>query len=231
MEPEILLLHSYQKSKLGVSLRRAAEIHLFTTQIGRNIIKGQFLNIICFFGILTSQKQYSSPMDIRTFPIHAGTYLLILRLDAAADLRIGRLGRFVFPAGCYAYVGSAFGPGGLRARLKHHLRPVQHPHWHIDYLRVAAHIDAVWWLASELVYEHGWAKTLSISPGVTLPARRFGASDCQCASHLVHADVQLAFDAWCSTTGLALQRTHVTTLSPQKEGAAKQSTISNRTFC
>ncbi len=49
-------------------------------------------------------------------------------------LEIGRLGSFNIIPGFYAYVGSAFGPGGLRARIRHHLESVAQPHWHIDYL-------------------------------------------------------------------------------------------------
>ena len=45
-----------------------------------------------------------------------GTYLLILHLSAAARIEAGRLGRADLPAGCYAYCGSAMGPGGLAAR-------------------------------------------------------------------------------------------------------------------
>ncbi len=35
---------------------------------------------------------------------------------------MGRLGRFDIIPGYYAYVGSAFGSGGLPARLGHHLK-------------------------------------------------------------------------------------------------------------
>ena len=47
---------------------------------------------------------------------------------------IGSLGRFDILPGFYAYVGSAFGAGGLRARIGHHLESTAWPHWHIDYL-------------------------------------------------------------------------------------------------
>lgn len=121
-----------------------------------------------------------------TFPPDKGTYTLILRLDAPANLTIGKLGAFDFPAGWYAYVGSAFGSGGLRGRLKHHLAPVRKPHWHIDYLRTAATVREVWCIASETRYEHTWAAALRAMPGATIPAPRFGASDCKCPSHLIH---------------------------------------------
>ncbi len=64
-----------------------------------------------------------------------GTYSLLLYLPRTRLIRVGKLGEFGFANGHYCYVGSAFGPGGLRARLRHHARPAARPHWHIDYLR------------------------------------------------------------------------------------------------
>jgi Uri superfamily endonuclease len=68
-----------------------------------------------------------------------GVYVLILYLPYRRTIQIGRLGKFNFSDGYYAYVGSAFGPGGLAARLSHHLRRSHKPRWHIDYLR--RHVD------------------------------------------------------------------------------------------
>jgi Uri superfamily endonuclease len=51
-----------------------------------------------------------------------GTYALLLKLDKQERITIGKLGTFDFPAGYYLYVGSALGPGGLRARLARHRR-------------------------------------------------------------------------------------------------------------
>lgn len=123
---------------------------------------------------------------IETLPTDKGTYVLVLRLRVITHIQVGPLGAFEFPEGWYAYVGSAFGAGGLRGRLKHHLAPVCHPHWHIDYLRQAAAHEQVWLLASERSYEHTWAAALRNIPGVRIPAARFGASDCRCDSHLFH---------------------------------------------
>lgn len=119
-------------------------------------------------------------------PSRAGTYCLILRMYNAAGLTIGKLGQFNFPAGWYAYTGSARGPGGLRGRLQHHLRPVGNAHWHIDYLRSLATVRLVWYQAGARASEHAWAEALAKMPGANIPAMRFGASDCRCASHLVH---------------------------------------------
>ena len=117
-----------------------------------------------------------------------GTYVLILEMEADQAVPIGRLGTFDLRRGWYAYVGSAFGSGGLRGRLKHHLTPPARPHWHIDYLRAAATVREVWYSASSTPYEHEWASALRSLPQTTIPIPRFGASDCRCAAHLFHFD-------------------------------------------
>lgn len=67
----------------------------------------------------------------------AGTYVLLLSLARPSTLEVGALGTHRLPAGGYAYVGSAFGPGGL-GRVDRHRevaageRSVRH--WHVDYL-------------------------------------------------------------------------------------------------
>ena len=66
-----------------------------------------------------------------------GTYALLLRARSGGRIQIGRCGSLAVRPGWYVYVGSAFGPGGLRARLRHHCRLAERPHWHIDYLRRA----------------------------------------------------------------------------------------------
>lgn len=112
--------------------------------------------------------------------------MLGLRLLAPARLTVGRLGPFAFPAGWYAYVGSACGPGGLRGRLAHHLGPLRRPHWHIDYLRAVAPVETIWLSAGDAAQEHAWAASLAQMPGAAIVAPRFGASDCRCPAHLFH---------------------------------------------
>ena len=38
--------------------------------------------------------------------------------------------------------------------------------------------------------EHEWAMLLKSIPELSIPMKRFGASDCQCASHLFHIPSQ-----------------------------------------
>ncbi|MCB9456902.1 MAG: GIY-YIG nuclease family protein [Anaerolineaceae bacterium] len=145
-------------------------------------------------------------MTTATLPTGKGTYILILRLDESAQLTIGKLGTFAFPAGWYAYVGSAFGPGGLRGRLKHHLAPVINPHWHIDYLRQTASTREVWYLVSATVYEHEWAAALASYSRAAIPVPRFGASDCRCETHLIHFSELPDFAEFQGDTGQPIQR-------------------------
>ena len=128
------------------------------------------------------------------FPSLPGTYALILTLAAPAQLTIGKLGVFDLPAGEYVYMGSARGPGGLRARLRHHLRPAQRPHWHIDYLRTRAVVSGGVYVVQEEVsaesmpLECAWSQALLALPGASVPVAGFGASDCRCGceAHLVN---------------------------------------------
>ncbi|MBI5670819.1 MAG: GIY-YIG nuclease family protein [Chloroflexi bacterium] len=113
-----------------------------------------------------------------------GTYLLFLSLPPDLTLEVGRLGSFALAAGQYVYVGSAFGAGGLAARLNHHRRLAPRPHWHVDFLRRAARLDAIWYQEATVRREHDWARVFSALPGVTIPIPRFGASDCACPTHL-----------------------------------------------
>ena len=115
-----------------------------------------------------------------------GTYCLILRLEKAARIRIGALCGVPFPAGWYAYVGSALGSGGLKARLSHHVRRTGRCHWHIDYLRQRAVVEGAFVTLADVSYEHRWALRVSRTPEATIPARGFGASDCRCPAHLFH---------------------------------------------
>jgi len=117
-------------------------------------------------------------------PDAPGTYALVLRSERAGCLPIGRLGQLRLHRGWYVYVGSAFGPGGLRARVGHHLQLAERPHWHIDYLRPWTQVERVWYCEAGRV-EHGWAASLASRPGATVPLPGFGSSDCECAAHLI----------------------------------------------
>jgi Uri superfamily endonuclease len=114
---------------------------------------------------------------IAHLPEDKGTYVLIVQAAQMKRLEIGALGEFEVIPGFYAYVGSAFGSGGLRARIGHHLESMAGPHWHIDYLLQAANPVEVWFTTASRRLEPHWAELLEEAPGFRVAIPRFGASD------------------------------------------------------
>ncbi len=121
-----------------------------------------------------------------TLPPGPGTYILILQLENAQVIRVGKLGRFSFPTGYYAYVGSALGPGGLAGRLRHHLYPGKKLHWHIDYFRKKAVLVEILVREDNRTLEHQWVSALGQLDGAIVLAAGFGSSDCKCVTHLYY---------------------------------------------
>jgi len=117
-------------------------------------------------------------------PIDRGTYALILRNRTSDEQNVGALGKVTLRSGYYIYIGSALGPGGIRARVSRHLKTSKKLHWHIDYLRRKMPVNAVWYATTTSVQEHHWASTIRRWSIVTIAVKGFGASDCQCESHL-----------------------------------------------
>ena len=110
-------------------------------------------------------------------PNETGTYILIAQVLQLKRLGIGSLGRFDIVPGFYAYVGRAFGSGGLRGRLGHHLESTAEPHWHIDYLLQVATPVEVWLSTADRKLEHHWAELMEKAHGFRAPISRFGSSD------------------------------------------------------
>ena len=132
-------------------------------------------------------------------PEDKGTYLLIASVSQMRRLQVGMLGRFDIITGFYAYVGSAFGAGGLRARIAHHLVSAAEPHWHIDYLLQVASPVEVWFATAGHKLEHHWAEFLEAAPRFRAAIPRFGASDCHRSrlTHLFYSKRHPSFQ-WCS---------------------------------
>ena len=119
-----------------------------------------------------------------------GTYCIQLYCPQQAQIQVGKLGSFSFAAGYYLYIGSAFGPGGVHARLKHHCRLSLKPHWHLDYLRRYADVENAWYVADQRS-EHRWSECLEAVEDLHIPVEAFGSSDCSCKSHLFVSDKAL----------------------------------------
>jgi Uri superfamily endonuclease len=129
-------------------------------------------------------------------PTAKGVYALILRLDRDRRIQIGRLGGFRFTTGSYVYVGSAWGTGGLAARIGRHLRADKICRWHIDYLRRHAAITQVWAGRFRPEEEHRWAHVFISLFNAAVPAEKFGSSDCRCPAHLFRLPKAPAIEAF-----------------------------------
>ena len=128
-------------------------------------------------------------------PEAKGTYVLVASVAQMKRLEIGLLGAYDVVPGFYAYVGSAFGAGGLCARIGHHLESTAAPHWHIDYLLGIAEPVEVWYTTAKQKLEHHWAELLEQAPQFRVPIPRFGSSDYHRSrsSHLFHSKRRPSF--------------------------------------
>ncbi|MGM0412625.1 MAG: GIY-YIG nuclease family protein [Pseudomonadota bacterium] len=115
-------------------------------------------------------------------PREAGTYAFLFRLDPGR-YTVGALGEQALAGGCYLYVGSAFGPGGLRSRVERHWTAGGRPRWHLDYLRPRVPL-AVWYTTDQRRREALWARVAAALPGARPAVVGFGASDRPGATHL-----------------------------------------------
>ena len=112
-----------------------------------------------------------------------GAYLLVIDLDAPLLLDVPKGASAALPAGRYGYCGSAYGPGGIRARVARHRRQEKSIRWHIDRLTVVGRVIAV--QAKPGGRECALMDNLRALPGASVPVPGFGSSDCRrCPSHL-----------------------------------------------
>jgi Uri superfamily endonuclease len=109
----------------------------------------------------------------------ARTYQLFIRLDSDCDLTIGKLGRFIFPAGNYVYTGSA--RRNLAQRVARHLKKDKKKRWHIDYLLDSPYAKIV----NILTFSEDECIINQRECGAVI-VKGFGASDCRmnCGAHL-----------------------------------------------
>ncbi|MHA1523986.1 MAG: GIY-YIG nuclease family protein [Alphaproteobacteria bacterium] len=117
----------------------------------------------------------------RPAPAAPGAYGLVLFLERKIVLRGGRGN---LPKGAYVYAGSAYGPGGMGARLARHLGRPKTLHWHIDQLTAIA--------TEKLGFpapggnECDIIQRLLDTGEFDVPIAKFGATDCRtCTSHLL----------------------------------------------
>lgn len=133
-----------------------------------------------------------------------GTYALILRSRSTATVQVGRWARIGIHPGYYVYVGSAFGPGGVRARVLRHCRKHKRRHWHVDHLSALLSPVCAWYCHASARLEHRWANAFAQMHGFTaVPG--FGCSDCACHSHLFHTRSEPCRDVLAQSAGYAVE--------------------------
>lgn len=110
-----------------------------------------------------------------------GIYVLIIQVSGDVAVQVGALGKLTFKKGVYAYVGSA--QNNLEKRVRRHLTKEKRLFWHIDYLldNDAAKVIAVFHKQADKAEECAVAKATG-EKGAAIAG--FGASDCNCKSHL-----------------------------------------------
>jgi sugar fermentation stimulation protein A len=109
-----------------------------------------------------------------------GSYLILYYFPKKRLIEIGGLGKVSLRQGYYLYVGSAM--KSLSKRVERHRRIRKKLHWHIDYFRGLAEIQAALPVRSEDDLECALASAMNSISEWSVPG--FGCSDCSCPSHL-----------------------------------------------
>lgn len=111
-----------------------------------------------------------------------GVYFLVLQVEKAIHIPVGRIGSPVLKPGWYVYVGSA--RANLHQRIARHLRRRKKIHWHIDHLTTASVKVKAFPIATMKALECPLAGDIASLAESLVPG--FGCSDCSCHSHLFH---------------------------------------------
>jgi len=116
-------------------------------------------------------------------PRDPGAYVLLIELDRRLPLDLPAFRGAAIAPGIYGYCGSAYGFGGIRARVAHHLRQDKAVRWHVDRLTLAGRVSRVGIRLAG--HECDLVGTLLDRGGdPVLPG--FGSSDCRgCPAHLL----------------------------------------------
>lgn len=125
----------------------------------------------------------SPPCPPDGLPASQGAYALLCHLAAPLTFPWRKQAAHL-DIGWYVYAGSAYGAGGIKARVGHHLRRGKRPHWHIDHLtNQAAAIKVIARIGGS---ECEIVGRLIGSGQFHAPIAGFGSSDCRhCPAHLL----------------------------------------------
>ena len=132
-------------------------------------------------------------------PAEAGAYALWIELSQAVPLppRLQRPERMSLGPGAWLYLGSAHGPGGLRARCGRHLKRDKPQRWHVDSLTTRATRVLVQGFPGRGVSECSLTAQ-ALSRGASAPVPGLGSSDCRiCPAHLLAVPPGVGPDNFC----------------------------------
>lgn len=165
---------------------------------------------------------------VASLPSSKGTYALLMRAEPGLIVPVDSLGDVRIESPWLVYIGSAMGPGGLRARLGRHIVGSPNRRWHVDHLRALAQPVEAWWIEGGERLECAWAAMLASRRGWRIEHPRFGSSDCGCPGHLIGAPGRPKFTGLLRPPGrqrLAVNRVRV----PAKAAPNEQQPGSVRT--
>jgi len=113
-------------------------------------------------------------------PALPGAYLLLIELTKVTDVKLRKMRSASLVPGRYIYAGSAYGPGGLKARLSRHMRRIKVERWHIDQLTKTGACGA--WIFPGC----NECDLVELNSALPVPIIGFGSTDCKrCHSHLL----------------------------------------------
>ncbi len=111
------------------------------------------------------------------------SYQLFIIVTKEIELKVGKLGKFIFPIGSYVYTGSA--KKNIDKRIERHLSKKKNLHWHIDYLLNSDAVQIINIKKSRMT-----ECSLNKKTKGTIIINGFGSSDCylDCKSHLKYKE-------------------------------------------
>ena len=111
------------------------------------------------------------------------SYQLFIIVTKEINLKVGKLGIFIFPVGFYVCTGST--KKNIDKRIKRHLSKKKNLHWHIDYLLNNDAVKIIDTKKSQMTECNLNKKTKG-----TIIIDGFGSSDCYlcCKSHLKYVE-------------------------------------------
>ncbi len=119
--------------------------------------------------------------EAKQIPALPGAYLLLIALTERTLVKLPNMPSASLSPGHYLYAGSAYGPGGLKARVARHMRRAKSRRWHIDQLTETGDVFGAW-----IFPEWNECNLVDINSALPIPIARFGSTDCKhCRSHLL----------------------------------------------